>query len=141
MNTKNKTHPQALTVYYDGLCHLCSREIDHYRTKKGSEKILFVDITQHDFNHQKEGLDPVKVHKVMHVKRADGQLATGVDAFLEIWKVLPSFQWLAKLVSVPPFRWAADLGYIGFATIRPLLPRKKHECSESPYCETGDKKS
>ena len=32
-----------LTVFYDGLCPLCSREISHYRRRIPQGKALFVD--------------------------------------------------------------------------------------------------
>jgi predicted DCC family thiol-disulfide oxidoreductase YuxK len=60
---------------------------------------------------------------------------TGVDAFIEIWKVLPGYGWLARTVSIPPVHALAGLGYAVFAKIRPLLPRKTRSCEDSPYCE------
>lgn len=41
---------KTLSVYFDGLCPLCSREIGHYRKAVGNENISFVDITHVDFN-------------------------------------------------------------------------------------------
>ncbi len=123
-------------VYFDGLCQLCSREIDHYKKQKGSETLEFIDITSPKFNAKIEGLDPFLVHKVMHVKRSDGTLATEVDAFIEIWKHLPKYNWAASLAQKPWVRPVLDIGYIGFAKVRPYLPRKKALCEDSPYCET-----
>lgn len=122
-------------VYYDGLCRLCSKEIDHYRKLKGSEKLEFIDITDPSFDASKEGVDPVRVHKVMHVRRADGSLATEVDAFIEIWRHLPKYQWAYKLAQNFALRSALDLFYVLFATVRPYLPKKKRDCESSPYCE------
>lgn len=126
-------------VYYDGLCPLCSREIDHYRKQEGVEKLSFIDITAADFDAQKEGLDPRAVHKVMHVRGTDGRVKTGVDAFIEIWKILPRYRWASKLAQQSLVRPALDLGYQVFATVRPFLPRRKRDCEASPYCETKEK--
>ena len=37
------------TVYYDGECPLCSREIAHYRSRVGDGPVSFVDIMKEDF--------------------------------------------------------------------------------------------
>lgn len=127
----------GLSVYFDGLCPLCSREIEHYRKQQGSENLLFVDITALDFNAEREGLDPLKVHKVMHVKTSSGQLKTGVDAFVTIWEFLPKYFWLSKFSRLKFVRPLLDVGYHIFAFIRPYLPRKqRQDCEASPFCET-----
>lgn len=130
-----------LQVYYDGLCHLCSREIDHYKKLQGSENISFIDITDPSFDPKKEKLDPFAVHKFMHARTAEGQIHTKVDAFVEIWKLLPKYQKALFLLKSPILRPIIDLAYITFAQyIRPYLPKKDKSCSESPYCETDSLK-
>lgn len=123
-----------ISVYYDGLCHLCSREIGHYRGMRGAESIRFVDITAGDFNALKEGVDPRAIHRVMHVKDVSGDLHTGVDAFLRIWAELPALRFFIPLARFGPVNLLLRAAYAGFARIRPLLPRKS--CEASPYCET-----
>lgn len=123
-------------IFYDGLCRACSLEIDHYRKLEGSSRFEFTDITLPGFDASAFGLDPFKVHKVMHVKSPDGKMNQGVDAFIAIWKELPRYQWLARLAKNPVVRATLELGYQGFVIIRPYLPRKKaQDCSASPYCE------
>jgi predicted DCC family thiol-disulfide oxidoreductase YuxK len=133
----NMKEKQNLKVYYDGLCRLCSREIEHYKSQVGSDKIDFVDICTPGFDANQEGLDPFAIHKVMHVRRLDGTLAIRVQAFIEIWKVLPRYRKLALIASVPAINKSLEISYSIFARIRPLLPRKKADldCSDSPYCE------
>lgn len=135
--TEQTEGTSRLKVYYDGLCRLCSREVSHYRGQKGSERIEFVDICAPGFDAAAEGLDPRQVHKVMHVRRLDGTIATRVDAFIEIWKVLPRYRSLARFATQPAVHSAMELGYTVFAHIRPWLPRKKSDsgCEDSPYCE------
>lgn len=129
MNTK------ALQVYFDGLCPLCSREIDHYRKQKGSGEIQFVDITAPEFDADKLGLDPIRVHREMHVRKTDGSLAIGVDAFIAIWEKLPRYHFAAKLGKKAIPHALLSAGYFLFARVRPYLPRKKAGCGASPYCE------
>jgi predicted DCC family thiol-disulfide oxidoreductase YuxK len=125
-----------LTVYYDGLCKVCSKEINHYKNQVGADKIEFIDICSEKFDASKESLDPVAIHKVMHARKKDGTVVTRVQAFIEIWKVLPKFNWLAKFATRPLILFGLERGYTCFAAIRPFLPRKANEdCSDSPYCE------
>lgn len=124
-----------IKVYFDGLCHLCSAEIVHYRKLRGSENIIFLDITSSEFNAALEGVDPVRVHREMHVRKADGTFAIGVDAFIAIWNELPRYRFAARWGNYPLPKLFLRAGYKIFATIRPYLPRKKGDCSESPYCE------
>ena len=135
--SKKDTSPENLKVYYDGLCKVCSREIEHYKKQQGASLIDFVDICSGEFDAQKEGLDPHQVHKVMHARTPDGSVVTRVNAFVEIWKRIPRYHFLARWSAKPGVMAILNLGYSGFAVIRPWLPRYKNsqECSDSPYCE------
>ena len=70
-------------VFFDGACHLCSREIDYYENLSGSEQIHFVDISGIDFSAEDFGFDPIAVNSEMHVKSPTCEFFTGVDAVLE----------------------------------------------------------
>jgi len=127
----------VLTVYYDGLCKVCSKEINHYKKQKGAEKISFIDICSDQFDATAEKLDPFEIHKIMHVRKSDGTLAVRVDAFIEIWRHIPRYQFLVPLAENRLVKSILELGYSGFVQIRPLLPRyqKNNQCADSPYCE------
>lgn len=120
------------TVYFDGACPLCSREIAHYRKKDTEGRLHYVDISRSDFDARREGLDPDKVKKHMHVRLADGELAVGVDAFIAIWNELPGYGPLAKLAGLPGINLLLRGGYRLFAEVRPYLP-KRHP----PDCKHG----
>lgn len=125
----------ALTVYFDGLCLLCSKEINHYKKEPGANQIRFVDIAAPDFNAQAEQVDPYLVHKVMHVKDSAGTLITKANAFLAIWKVLPRYQKFAVIGEKKIPKLFLDLGYELFFRVRPYLPKAKQSCETSPYCD------
>ncbi len=114
---------KKLIVYYDGLCHLCSREIRHYKKLKGRDERI--DITADHFDAQKEGLDPLKVHQVIHVRTPDGKIHTAVDAFIELWKSFPQYKWAATIAQVPGIKALLTFGYHAFAKARPYLPKVK----------------
>jgi predicted DCC family thiol-disulfide oxidoreductase YuxK len=120
-----------LTVYYDGACHLCSREIEHYRKRDTQGRLKLVDISAPGFVAEAVGLDRVQVQKVMHVRLADGSLVTGLQAFIAIWGVLPGMGRLAKVAQQPLINPLLRGGYLAFAALRPYLPkRKRTECAD-----------
>jgi len=129
--------PQKTTVYFDGLCKLCSKEINHYKKQDRLNFIDFVDICSDQFDAKKENLDPYKIHKIMHVRRQDGSIATRVDAFIEIWKCIPKYNFAARFASFSPVKHILEIFYSVFVIIRPILPRYKKSlsCDTSPYCE------
>lgn len=135
-NMKTQESKQKGVIFYDGLCVLCSAEIEHYRKQKGSDRFLFIDITTPDFKSEAHGVDPYAVHKVMHVKDPKGQLHTGVEAFRAIWRELPRYKFLYKWTDNKLAQSILGLGYNGFVLVRPYLPRKKADCAASPYCES-----
>ncbi len=120
----------TLSVYFDGGCPLCSREIDHYRGKDTAGRIRFVDIDALGFDAAGEGLDPDRVQRVMHARLASGEIVSGVAAFAAVWDTLPGHAWMARLVRRPGVRTAAAFGYAAFARIRPLLPRRRATCGD-----------
>ena len=119
---------QDVTLFYDGLCPLCSREVAHYRKHAPAEGLAFVDIADPTFDAASHGLDPLAIHHVMHVKVGDNIL-TGVDAFLAVWELLPPYRWIVRLARVSVVRWFMKLSYFAYARVRPWLPRRKQACA------------
>lgn len=113
-----------LQIFYDGRCHLCSREINHYRKKAVPGTVDFVDITSAAFNPIQEGFDPKRVNLHLHA-RLDGKLFIGVDAFRAIWYVIPGYRWLNRLTGLPIIYHVSKVLYSIFARIRPLFPKRK----------------
>lgn len=112
-------------IFYDGKCHLCSSEINVYRKHGNSNRLDFIDISSTQFNPTQEGLDGREVHREFHVKRHDGTLIKGVDAFIEIWRVLGILSWLTFLAEHQPTRSFFKFGYAIFVRLRPFLPKKE----------------
>ena len=123
MNNQNKNN---LKLYYDGQCMICSREIKHYKKQKGAENIEFIDICALNFNPESQGLDSKKIHKVIHAKKSDGTILTRVDVFIEVWKLLPKFNFLAKIASIPFIKFFLEIGYTLFTILRKILPKIKN---------------
>jgi predicted DCC family thiol-disulfide oxidoreductase YuxK len=119
---------KPLILFFDGSCHLCSREIQHY-AKIAPEGVLeYVNIADPDFDAEAVGLDPTKVEKFFHVQLPSGEIRQGLEAFIAIWEALPQYRKLAIVARLPVIYQAMGLGYRCFALVRPLLPKKTGVC-------------
>ena len=119
------------TVYYDGACPVCRREIAHYQSLRGASTIAWVDAASCDERELGPELDRHAALRRFHVREADGTLASGAAAFVAIWRRLPAFAWLAPLAASRPMLALLDAGYALFLRIRrtwrPVaVPRMEH---------------
>ena len=119
MATQN---PYDLTVYFDGGCPLCRAEISMYRDSDGAEEIEFVDITQ--TNDLGPNLDPDDAAARFHVRKPDGALVSGAEGFVEVWKRMRGWRWLAALAHIPGMLWVMEGAYRAFLPVRPYLAKK-----------------
>jgi predicted DCC family thiol-disulfide oxidoreductase YuxK len=111
---------ERLTVYFDGGCPVCSREIRFYQRRPGVEAFAWVDVTQADAMALGPGLSREAALARMHVRRADGTLVAGAAAFAELWRGTRGLRWLGRLLAIPPLGVLAELGYRVFLRVRPL---------------------
>jgi predicted DCC family thiol-disulfide oxidoreductase YuxK len=112
-------------VYFDGGCPLCTREIAFYRRRAGMENAIVWQDVMAGSEQVADDLDRDAALARFHVRRKDGTLLSGAEAFIHLWCLTPGFGWLGKVLSVPPLPSIAELGYRGFLKIRPLMvPRK-----------------
>ena len=107
-----------ITVFYDGKCGLCSREIDHYRKIAPQGIFSWQDITESAVELEEQGISLAQGLKLLHVKDASGEMHTGVDAFILIWRQLRRWHVLALFVGLPVVRQIANLTYRVFADWR-----------------------
>ncbi len=121
-----------LTLFFDGGCHLCSREIDYYR-KRIAGPVAFVDINDPAFDAARYGVEAKAFHRVMHVRVGD-EMRTAVPAFAAIWERVPGQHWMARLARTPGFRGLMTVAYHTFAWVRPLLPRRRRDACDTGTC-------
>lgn len=121
------------TIFYHGLCHLCSTEIGLFKKRVKDGSLADVDISLPEFDPAAHRVDPVRVHRHMHVRdEATGAMLIGVDGLVGMWESVPGFRWLAAVMRLPVLHWFARMGYAVFAWVRPKLPKKKR-----PACDDG----
>lgn len=117
------------TVYFDGACPVCSREIAHYRSRPGAEAIAWVDAAHTDEAALGPGLTRDRALARMHVRQADGTLVSGAAAFAALWSRMPQYAWLGRVAAWPPVLAILEAGYRGFLVARrawrsqPVAPR------------------
>lgn len=113
---------QKPTVFYDGSCPICRKEINSYQSLKGAEDIAWEDVSQAPQGGSvAPDLSRAKAMARFHIRRADGSLVSGGYAFAELWTTLPRLRWLGRMFQVKPLGWMLDQGYSLFLRIRPLL--------------------
>lgn len=107
-----------ISVFYDGKCSLCRREIQHYQKIADPKKIIFIDINKDIQRFTQLGFCKEEGLKLLHVQDAAGQMQIGFNAFLTIWRVLPRWHYLALLLGLPGIKQVVSVFYIVFAKWR-----------------------
>ncbi len=108
-----------LTVYYDGGCPLCRREIASYQSLRGAERLSWEDVAKAD-ERVAPDLNRSDALARMHVRTADGQLVQGAHAFALMWQAFPKTRWLGRLAATRPALWVLEPAYRVFLKVRPL---------------------
>lgn len=98
---------------------MCSREIAFYRARHGADGFTWIDVNS-DPARLGPGLTREAALARMHVRRGDGTLLSGAAAFAEMWRHMPGFTWLGRLLALPPFGTLAELAYRVFLVVRKL---------------------
>jgi predicted DCC family thiol-disulfide oxidoreductase YuxK len=109
-----------VTVWYDGACPLCLREIALMRRLDRRGAIRFVSV--------QDGadcpLDPETLLARFHAQEPGRPLVSGAAAFAAMWRAIPLLRPFGLLAQVPPVRWLLDRLYVGFLRVRPWLQRR-----------------
>ena len=107
-----------ITVFYDGKCGLCAREIGYYRRIAPDGVFAWQDVSESAKLLKREGVSLVQALQLLHVKDDAGRLHVGVDAFIVIWQSLRRWRVLALVVGLPVVLPMANWVYRAFAAWR-----------------------
>ena len=121
-----------ITIFYDGACGICRKEMERYAAKDKNSRLKFVNANNPDFKPENEGLDPKKILDYIHAKDGNGKIVYGVDAFAWIWEAY-GYKFLPIFVRLPLVKVAARGFYRLFARYRYKLSGEKLVCG--PECD------
>ncbi len=109
-----------LTVWHDGGCPLCRREIAFLRRLDRGRRIEFVDV----FGTEPVScpLDRAAMLARFHA-REDGRLLSGAAAFAAMWRAIPVLRPLGLAARNPLVLSLLERAYVGFLRLRPSLQR------------------
>ena len=114
--SSNQSFP--ITIFYDGKCGLCSKEINYYRKIVPLDRIIWQDIMQSSKDLEIWGISRIEGLKQFHAIDNSGRVYRGIDAFVLIWRLLKGWCLLAKVINLPGIRQLANIGYACFARWR-----------------------
>ncbi len=103
MNVTDNFSPNSATLYYDGRCSICAKEMQRLEKMKSSELEL-VDI--HKLEPVSGLPDAETLLRTLHLRLSDGQFLTGVDANIAAWnftRIGPLFRWMKWPIIAPIF--------------------------------------
>lgn len=107
-----------ISVYYDGKCGLCSREIRYYKRIANKDVFNWVDITENPTCLEKFGVTYKTALEALHCRDHQGNFHIGVDGFVLIWRHIPSWKFASYLIRLPIIYSLAKLAYKAFAVWR-----------------------
>ncbi|RVT43736.1 thiol-disulfide oxidoreductase DCC family protein [Sphingobium algorifonticola] len=110
-----------LTVWYDGGCPLCRREIALMRRLDRRGRIAFVDVAG-DGDDAACPVDRAALLARFHA-REDGVMLSGAAAFAAMWRAIPLLRPLGLLARNPLALALLERLYRAFLILRPRLQR------------------
>jgi len=107
-----------LTVYYDGKCGLCRREIEYYKRVAPADRFVWLDIATDPASLADLDISQADALRRLHARDASGVVYVGVAAFIAIWQGLNYWRYLAMIVNLPLLKPLAAFTYDRFADYR-----------------------
>lgn len=122
-----------LTIFYDGTCPLCAKEMAALRKKDSNKNIKTVDIFSDDMVGYPE-IDITEANTILHALDQDRKLLLGLDGVHRAWQIVGK-GWLYAPLRWPLIKPIADKLYRVFATHRfrfslLLTGRSRCNCKE-----------
>lgn len=110
----------GLTVWYDGACPLCIREIALMRRLDKQHAIDFVDVAPASTICP---IDRTLLLARFHARESGGPILDGAAAFAAMWRAIPVLRPLGLVARNRIVLAALERTYAAFLKIRPRLQR------------------
>ena len=107
-----------VTVWHDGDCPLCQREIALMRRLDRQGRIEFVDAA----GPAACPIDRADLLARFHAME-DGRMLSGAAAFAAMWRAIPLLRPLGLLARYRPILTLLERAYLRFLKVRPRLQR------------------
>lgn len=108
-----------VTVFFDGDCPICAREVTFMRGLDAENRLVFVDAARADLPAEERR----RLLGRFHVRLADGRELSGAAGFAAVWRNLPALRLLGRAAAWPPLLRLLEVFYLGFLRVRPSLQR------------------
>jgi predicted DCC family thiol-disulfide oxidoreductase YuxK len=119
----------GVTVWYDGACPLCLREIALMRRLDRRGAITFVDVAE--ASDLSCPIDPALLLARFHAEE-DGRLLSGAAAFAAMWRAIPLLRPIGLVARHPLVLRVLEAAYLRFLVLRPRLQRLFAQKSACP---------
>ncbi|MDA0128032.1 DUF393 domain-containing protein [Vibrio sp. MarTm2] len=105
-----------LTIFYDGTCPLCLKEMKALKQHDTQDLLSIVDLHSPDFAAYPH-VDPVEASRILHAYDHNHNLLLGLDVTYRAWSLVGK-GWLYAPLRWPLISPMADWAYIKFANNR-----------------------
>ena len=112
--------PPRLTVWHDGDCPLCRREIALLRRLDRGGAIDFIEV--HGAEDASCPLSRAELLARFHAME-DGKLLSGAAAFAAMWRAIPVLRPLGLIARNPAVLRLLERLYLRFLVVRPRLQK------------------
>ncbi len=109
-----------LTVWFDGGCPLCRREIALIRRLDRRRSIRFVDVSEARADCP---ISPDQLLARFHAREAGRPIVSGAAAFAAMWRAIPLLRPIGELARLPAVLWVLERFYTVFLVLRPRLQK------------------
>ncbi|TKB94073.1 MAG: DUF393 domain-containing protein [Nitrospira sp.] len=117
-----------LTVFFDGDCPICAREIALMKRLDRRRQLEFCDFSGQEYDAASSGFAAADLATVIHARWADGIVITGVEVFRAMWEAV-GLGFLAKLSRLSLVEPLVLNAYAWFARNRLRLTGRAHACT------------
>ncbi|WP_034475157.1 thiol-disulfide oxidoreductase DCC family protein [Aestuariibacter salexigens] len=127
-------YQHTLTIFYDGQCPLCMKEMSHLMKLNRDGCLRFEDIMADDFSQRFPDLNWQHLNDRIHGQWQDGSVIQGLDVTYHAWRLVGK-GWVYGWMRWPVIRWFADKAYLLFAKHRYRISYWLTGQKRCPRCE------
>jgi predicted DCC family thiol-disulfide oxidoreductase YuxK len=117
-----------LTVFFDGACPICAREIALMKWLDRRRQLEFCDFSTQEYDAASSGFAASDLATVIYARWSDGSVITGVEVFRAMWEAV-GLRFLARLSRLSVVEPLVLKAYAWFARNRLRLTGRSHACT------------